>query len=85
MDKPDPPEDVMSLSVQCILGFKNLRSSSQTKKFSIIVERSLNDSHLPNSRTCFNQLILPSYKSYEVLRQKLVIAVTESSTGFGTM
>jgi E3 ubiquitin-protein ligase HUWE1 len=65
-------------------GFANLRSSSQIKKFNILIDRNKSDQHLPNSRTCFNQLILPSYSDYDILRSKILIAITESSTGFGT-
>lgn len=37
---------------------------------------------LPQAATCFNQLLLPKYDSYEHLRERLVFAVTETS-GFG--
>jgi E3 ubiquitin-protein ligase HUWE1 len=38
---------------------------------------------LPTSHTCFNQLNLPEYESYEVLRGMLLKAVNEGATGFG--
>ena len=36
---------------------------------------------LPTSHTCFNQLVLPSYASDAVLREKLLFAV-ENAEGF---
>lgn len=38
---------------------------------------------LPTAHTCFNQLDLPAYKSQEVLREKLLMAIREGSEGFG--
>lgn len=40
------------------------------------------DSRLPSAHTCFNHLLLPSYSSIEVLKQKLKYAM-EHSEGFG--
>ena len=37
---------------------------------------------LPMSHTCFNQLILPVYKSKKLLRHKLVLAI-QNTEGFG--
>lgn len=37
---------------------------------------------LPTSHTCFNQLVLPRYKSRHTLREKLVIAISNAE-GFG--
>lgn len=37
---------------------------------------------LPTSHTCFNQLVLPRYKSKITLREKLVIAISNAE-GFG--
>ena len=37
---------------------------------------------LPMSHTCFNQLVLPSYGSRKVLKQKLMIAL-QNAEGFG--
>jgi len=36
---------------------------------------------LPRAHTCFNRLDLPAYRSYEELREKLLLAV-ENSEGF---
>ncbi|KAI1301904.1 putative E3 ubiquitin-protein ligase HECTD2 [Halotydeus destructor] len=41
-----------------------------------------NTDMLPISHTCFNQLVLPRYKSKDVLREKLVIAIANAE-GFG--
>ncbi|XP_065071467.1 probable E3 ubiquitin-protein ligase HECTD2 [Rhopilema esculentum] len=40
------------------------------------------DKMLPMAHTCFNQIILPSYKSRKTLKQKLTIAISNSE-GFG--
>lgn len=63
-------------------GFKELSGVNGTCKFSIhrdygSVER------LPSSHTCFNQLNLPAYNSYEALRGALLHAINEGSEGFG--
>ncbi|CAG2103150.1 unnamed protein product, partial [Medioppia subpectinata] len=41
-----------------------------------------NTDMLPTSHTCFNQLVLPRYPSQEVLKQKLIIAISNAE-GFG--
>jgi hypothetical protein len=38
---------------------------------------------LPTSHTCFNQLCLPDYHSFEQLHSSLVLAINEGSEGFG--
>lgn len=38
---------------------------------------------LPTAHTCFNQLCLPDYESYEQLEKSLLLAITEGSEGFG--
>ncbi len=55
---------------ECLISFK-LNSN-----YIGLVER------LPMAQTCFNQLVLPHYKSREVLKEKLMIAV-ENAEGFG--
>ena len=50
-------------------------------KFFIIREDG-DDQKLPSSHTCFNQLCLPVYSSKDILRNKLLMAI-ENSTGFG--
>ena len=34
------------------------------------------------AHTCFNQLVLPAYKSKRILKQKLIAAI-ENAEGFG--
>ncbi|KAK6464491.1 E3 ubiquitin protein ligase TOM1 [Scheffersomyces coipomensis] len=63
-------------------GFKELSGADGTCKFSIhrdygSIER------LPSSHTCFNQIDLPAYESYETLRGSLLLAITEGHEGFG--
>lgn len=38
---------------------------------------------LPTAHTCFNQLELPPYSSFEILKERLLLAVSEGSEGFG--
>lgn len=40
-------------------------------------------SHLPVSHTCFNSIELPNYPSFEVMQERLALAVKEGSEGFG--
>jgi E3 ubiquitin-protein ligase HUWE1 len=38
---------------------------------------------LPSAHTCFNQLDLPLYDSYEVLREQLIVAINQGTGHFG--
>ncbi|XP_071961734.1 E3 ubiquitin-protein ligase HECW2-like isoform X2 [Antedon mediterranea] len=59
-------------------GFAALRGSNGPRKFCI--EKWGKSTSLPRAHTCFNRLDLPSYTSYAMLLEKLVIAVEETST-----
>ncbi|XP_033639342.1 E3 ubiquitin-protein ligase HECW2-like isoform X3 [Asterias rubens] len=59
-------------------GFAALRGSNGPRKFCI--EKWGKVTSLPRAHTCFNRLDLPSYSSYAMLLEKLVIAVEETST-----
>lgn len=48
-----------------------------------VISRSTATAQLPSSHTCFHHLVLPDYKDIESLRTKLLIAINESSEGFG--
>ena len=37
---------------------------------------------LPRSHTCFNQLVLPAYSSYEILFERLSYALSNTGSGF---
>jgi len=63
-------------------GFRDLEGMTGTTKFSIHKDPSSTD-RLPQSHTCFNQIDLPEYESYEVLRSQLLLAITEGTEGFG--
>jgi len=39
---------------------------------------------LPSAHTCFNHLLLPAYKTKEKLKEKLLIAISNSE-GFGLL
>jgi len=60
-------------------GFAELQGSNGYQKFTI---QSWGDyKQLPRAHTCFNRLDLPPYRSYEELREKLLLAI-ENSEGF---
>ncbi|CCE65162.1 hypothetical protein TPHA_0K00280 [Tetrapisispora phaffii CBS 4417] len=63
-------------------GFKELAGVNGLCKFSIHKDYGPSD-RLPSSHTCFNQLDLPAYDSYETLRGSLLLAITEGYEGFG--
>jgi len=61
-------------------GFKSLRGISGPQKFQI--HKAYRTDHLPSAHTCFNQLDLPEYESFERLREALLFAIQETE-GFG--
>lgn len=62
-------------------GFKELVGMDGVSKFSIHRAYGSND-RLPSSHTCFNQIDLPAYDSYEMLREALLKAITEGGESF---
>ncbi|ORY86772.1 hypothetical protein BCR37DRAFT_123533 [Protomyces lactucae-debilis] len=65
-----------------IEGFANLEGMQGVQKFNIHRDYT-NGDRLPQSHTCFNQLDLPEYESYEALRNSLLTAISEGNEGFG--
>ncbi|KAF2229264.1 hypothetical protein EV356DRAFT_580953 [Viridothelium virens] len=63
-------------------GFKELEGMNGFSKFNIHRDFGKAD-RLPTSHTCFNQLDLPEYESYEDLRKQLYTAFTAGSEYFG--
>ncbi|KAI5856087.1 DNA binding protein [Tricharina praecox] len=63
-------------------GFKELEGMNGFSKFNIHRDYG-NKDRLPSSHTCFNQLDLPEYESYETLRQQLLTAITQGAEYFG--
>lgn len=63
-------------------GFANLQGSSGVQKFQIHRDYGSKE-RLPSAHTCFNQLDLPEYDSYEVLKEMLLKVINECGTGFG--
>ena len=61
-------------------GFAGLQGSGEVMPFTI--SRTHDSNKLPTASTCFNLLKLPSYRSLEVLRTKLKIAIKYGSEGF---
>ncbi|KZT26754.1 hypothetical protein NEOLEDRAFT_1062431 [Neolentinus lepideus HHB14362 ss-1] len=63
-------------------GFTELQGVQGTQRFSI--HKAYGDAdRLPQAHTCFNQIDLPQYTSYEMLRQQLLLAINEGGEGFG--
>ncbi|KAG9244021.1 hypothetical protein BJ878DRAFT_422297 [Calycina marina] len=63
-------------------GFKELEGMNGFSRFNIHRDYG-NKERLPSSHTCFNQLDLPEYESYEALRSHLLTAITAGSSYFG--
>lgn len=63
-------------------GFASLEGMNGVQKFSIHMDSRSGD-RLPAAHTCFNQLDLPQYESYEKLRESLLTAIRECTEGFG--
>jgi E3 ubiquitin-protein ligase HUWE1 len=63
-------------------GFSQLQGMRGTQRFSI--HKAYGEAGLlPSAHTCFNQLDLPVYASRDELQDKLLLAITEGSEGFG--
>ncbi|KAK5112118.1 hypothetical protein LTR62_004461 [Meristemomyces frigidus] len=63
-------------------GFKELEGMNGFAKFNIHRDYSSKEK-LPSSHTCFNQLDLPEYETYEHMRQQMYTAITAGSEYFG--
>ncbi|OMH79165.1 Ubiquitin-protein ligase E3A [Zancudomyces culisetae] len=50
----------------------------------VIVKNGVDSDRLPTSHTCFNALLLPEYKTYQKLEERLTTAINNSE-GFGMM
>ncbi|PFH51493.1 hypothetical protein AMATHDRAFT_58882 [Amanita thiersii Skay4041] len=62
-------------------GFVDLQGVQGVQRFSIHRAYGQPD-RLPQAHTCFNQIDLPPYTSYEMLRQQLLLAINEGGEGF---
>ncbi|PWN49222.1 HECT-domain-containing protein [Violaceomyces palustris] len=62
-------------------GFGHLQGVQGTQRFNI--HKAYGSDRLPAAHTCFNQLDLPQYDSYEKLRSQLLLAMNEGGEGFG--
>eukprot|EP00095_Tigriopus_kingsejongensis_P000124 snap_masked-scaffold450_size166944-processed-gene-0.5 protein:Tk00124 transcript:snap_masked-scaffold450_size166944-processed-gene-0.5-mRNA-1 annotation:"e3 ubiquitin-protein ligase huwe1-like isoform x5" len=63
-------------------GFSALEGMNGPQKFQIHRDDRSTD-RLPSAHTCFNQLDLPAYETYDKLRSYLLKAIQECSEGFG--
>lgn len=62
-------------------GFAHLQGVSGDQRMNI--HKAPGEDRLPSAHTCFNQLDMPAYSSFEELKRNLVLAVTEAQEGFG--
>lgn len=62
-------------------GFTDLQGVQGVQRFSIHKAYGEED-RLPQAHTCFNQIDLPQFSSYEMLRQQLLLAIIEGGEGF---
>jgi len=62
-------------------GFASLPGMGGVRLFTI--SRCENPHSLPTAHTCFNQLDLPAYRSYEMLRDMMLLAINEGCGEFG--
>ncbi|XP_063952392.1 E3 ubiquitin-protein ligase HUWE1-like isoform X2 [Lytechinus pictus] len=63
-------------------GFASLEGMNGPQKFQIHRDDRSTD-RLPTAHTCFNQLDLPAYETYDKLRRMLLLAIEECTEGFG--
>uniref|UniRef100_K1P242 HECT-type E3 ubiquitin transferase n=5 Tax=Magallana TaxID=2171616 RepID=K1P242_MAGGI len=63
-------------------GFAYLEGMNGYQKFQIHRDDRSTD-RLPVAHTCFNQLDLPAYETYDKLKRMLLLAINECSEGFG--
>ncbi|KAJ2827206.1 E3 ubiquitin-protein ligase tom1, partial [Coemansia erecta] len=63
-------------------GFAHLQGNQGVQKFQIH-KGFASPTRLPTAHTCFNQLDLPLYDSFDTLKSNLLLAISECSTGFG--
>ncbi|KAI5187846.1 E3 ubiquitin-protein ligase HUWE1, partial [Nematocida homosporus] len=62
-------------------GFAGLKGQNGNQRFQIYRAPG-GDSRLPTAHTCFNQLDLPEYTSYEELLKRMRVAIQEGASGF---
>nr|CAB3254981.1 E3 ubiquitin-protein ligase HUWE1-like [Phallusia mammillata] len=65
-----------------LLGFAALEGMTGVQKFQIHRD-DRSTARLPCAHTCFNQLDLPAYETYDKLRERLLLAISECTEGFG--
>ncbi|ERT03450.1 hypothetical protein HMPREF1624_01765 [Sporothrix schenckii ATCC 58251] len=63
-------------------GFKELEGMNGINRFNIHRDYGDKD-RLPSSHTCFNQLDLPEYETYDAMRSQLLKAITAGNEYFG--
>ena len=53
------------------------------QQFTVALYPDRNTDHLPTAHTCFNRIELARYPNYDILRERLLKAITECNIGFG--
>jgi E3 ubiquitin-protein ligase HUWE1 len=61
-------------------GFSHLQASGSQQRFTLY--RTPSSDLLPLAHTCFNRIDLPEYPTCEILKEKLMIAITLGNKGF---
>eukprot|EP00917_Polyrhabdina_sp_WS-2016_P028109 GHVP01059975.1.p1 GENE.GHVP01059975.1~~GHVP01059975.1.p1 ORF type:complete len:2759 (-),score=417.37 GHVP01059975.1:66-8342(-) len=66
-----------------IEGFRHLQGQNKTERFQI--HKDFGDTNrLPTAQTCFNQIGIPEYLSYEIQKEKILLAIKLlKESGFG--
>jgi len=66
-----------------VTGFKDLQGSGSIQHFKLkrVISTDIQKA-LPISHTCFNRIDLPPYTNYALLKQKLLLAISEGIEGF---
>jgi hypothetical protein len=63
-------------------GFSHLRIGRTIKLFTIVPDLGTCLQNLPKAHTCYCRLDLPLYPTYEILREKVLLAIYEGNDGF---
>jgi len=68
---------ILSCERPPLLGFSDL-----APPITIVKVDSSKDTKLPSSATCFNRLNLPLYSNSKILKEKLLMSITQGGQGF---
>ena len=74
-----------SMFLRFVWGNSHLPRASEWKRpFKIsLMKTNDDDNHLPRSHSCFFQLELPRYSTYEIMKDRLMVAIHYGSEDIG--